>query len=414
MGAGGRWAIAGNAALMLCCCVALPFVASGQSLQGRFVTPKSTYLVGEPIFVTYDLANAGRKSVWIDSRLGDPCFDQSPITVENASRARHRWKTALDCGPVLTVGSCLFSQVEIKPSQTHSGRIYANHYYQLDQPGIYAIGIDWNVRVSDGPIPSFSAETVEVMGEVDIQVEQGTEPELESAFQPVLKDLASTDFERRWQALQAVTEQAQPFFEQTILDLSKNPGDVWAAIEGLYRINTRQTRSRLADLAEHGDNGGSEDGIRAQAIQALAATGDTDYLPLIFHLARTLKEYEQVVAIESAGLLGGDQAVPFLLDFIRSPDPVVRGAAVLGLAGTASRNAIGPLIEEIGDPDANVRQNTNSALTQLTHRSVSQNTSPAGADPALTFPIWYNWWLTQGRNATVYDPTDCAEPTPLN
>jgi HEAT repeats len=410
MAARGRWAIIKNVAFMLCFCIVLPTIASGQSLQGRFFTPKSTYLVGEPIFFTYKLANTGRKPVWIGSRLGDPCFDQSPITVENASPARHRWKTALDCGPIGIAGDCLSSEVEIKPGRMHSGLIYANHYYQLDQPGIYEIGIDWNVSVSDGPIPSFSAGKVELMGNIVIRVVQGSESELESVFQPVLRDLASTDFERRGQTLQAVTEQAQPFFEQTILDLSKNPGDVWAAIEGLYRINTPQTCSRLADLAEHG----SEDGIRGQAMQALAATGDTGYLPLLFRLARTLKGYEQGEAIESAGLLGGDKAVPFLLNFLHSPDPLVRGAAVVGLAGTASRNAVGPLIQETQDPGANVRQSASLALTQLTHRSASHGPSAAGAGPGLTYQKWLNWWLTQGRNATIYGPTDCAEPQPLN
>lgn len=408
MGAQGRRAVTLNVAFILSCCAGLPFVASGQTLQGRFYTPKSTYLVGEPIFVTYELTNKDQKSAWVDSRLGGPCFDQSPITVENASPARHRWKTALDCGPIGIAGDCASGEVEIKPSQTHSGRIYANHYYQLDQPGIYEIGIDWNVPVSHGPIPSFSAGTVELTGDVVIRVVQGTESELEAAFQPVLRDLASADFERRGPSLQAVTEQAQPFFAQTVLDLSRNPEDVWAAIEGLYRINTPQTRSRLADLAEHGD---SENGIRAQAMQALAATGDTGYLPLFFRLARSVKGYEQSMALEGAGLLGGDEAVAFLLNFLHSPDPLVRGATVLGLAGTASRNAIAPLIQETRDPAANVRWNANFALTQLTHRSVSQ---PAGADPALTYQTWVSWWLTQGRNAAVYGPTECAEPTPLN
>lgn len=409
MGARGRWGIARNAALMLCCCLALQLPVSAQSLQGRFFTPKSTYLVGEPIFVTYELLNTGRMPVWVDSRLGNPCFEQSPITIENASPARHRWKTALDCASGIG-GDCASGEVEIKPSQTHSGRIYVNHYYQLDLPGIYEVDIDWHVPVADTPGLWTSAGKVELMGNIDIRIVQGTEPELESAFQPVLRDLANTDFERRGQSLQAVTEQAQPFFAQTVLDLSKNPSDVWAAIEGLYRINTPQTRSHLADLAEHGN----EDGIRVWAMQALAATGDTGYLPLFFRLARTLKGHEQGMAIESAGLLGGDKAVPLLLNFLDRSDPLVRNAAVRGLAGTASRKAIVPLIQEMRDPDANVRQSASSALTQLTHRSASQDASAARTDPASSFQKWVNWWLSEGRNATVYGPTECAEPTPLN
>lgn len=394
----------------ICLCLGLPCFASAQSLHGRFFTPKSNYLVGEPVFVNFEFVNKGHRPVWISGHFGDPCFEQSPITVDEASPVRHRWKTALDCGPVFIGGSCLSSDVEIKPNQSHSGRIFINHYYQLDQPGDYEVKIDRNVYVRDTPIPSGRFVPVEMMGTVDIQVEQGTEQELESAFQPVLKDLASTNFQRRWQDVQAVTDLAQPFFEQTILGLSKNPSDVWAAIQGLYKINTPRARGRLADLDEHSN----QDGIRERAMRALAAMGDKEYLPLFFRLARTLKGYEQEVAIESAGLLGEGKAVPFLVGFLRSPDPQVRGAAVIGLAGTGSRNAIGPLIQETRDPEANVRRDASLALTQLTHRSATEGPSSAGADPGLTYQKWLNWWLTQGRSAATYGPTDCAEPTPLN
>lgn len=409
MGAWGQRGMAVNVPFMLCLCTILPSIALGQSLQGRFFTPKSTYLVGEPIFVAFELINNGHGPIWIDSRLSDPCFEQSPIKVEGASRARREWKTALDCGPIGYGGSCLSSEIQIKPNQSHSGRIFVNHYYQLGQPGIYEIRIDWTIPVFDGPIPTAPAGRVELMGDIDIRVVQGTQQELESAFQPVLSALSSVDFERRRQDVQALTDLAQPFFEQTILDLSKNPGDVWAAIKGLYKLNTKRSRDRLADLAEHGN----DDGIRERAMQALAATGDTEYLPLFLRLARTRKGYEQGVAIESSGLLGGDKAVPFLLDFLRSPDSLVRGAAVLGLAGTASRKAIGPLIQETRDPAANVRHDANLALTQLTHRSVSRNHWPSGTNPGLNYQKWLNWWLTQGRKAAAFGPAECAEPTPL-
>jgi HEAT repeats/PBS lyase HEAT-like repeat len=410
MGARSRGPIVKKTAFLIWSCFAMPLVASGQSLQGRFFTPKSTYLVGEPIFLTYELANTSSKPVYISSRVGNPCFERSPITVEDASPARREWTTALDCGPVGYGGSCLSSEIEIKPNQSHSGRIFVNHYYQLDQPGIYEIRTDWNIPIAGRPIPSAPAGTVELMGDVDIRVVQGTEQELESAFQPILRDLSSADLERRRQDVQAITDLAQPFFEQTILDLSKNAGDVWAAIKGLYKLNTERSRDWLAELAEHSES----DMIRERAMRALAALGDEHYLPLFFRLARTLKGFEQVVAIESTGLLGRGKAVPFLISFLRSSDPLVRGAAVRGLAGTANRNAIGPLIQETRDPGANVRHDASLALTQLTHRSVSHGPSSAGPNPGLTYQKWLNWWLAQGRTATIYGPTECAEPTPLN
>ena len=410
MGARCQGEIARKMAVIICSWLLLPAHPLGQNLKTRFFTPKSTYLVGEPIFVTYEFSNDGNKPVWVSSRFGDPCFEQSPITVADATPGRHGWETALNCGPTGYGGSCLSSRVEIKQGQLHPGRIFVNHYYLLDQPGNYEIRIDRNVSVTTGPIPSVPGETVEVMGNVDIQVVNAAKWELESAFQPFLKDLASPDSERRSQGVQAVTEMAQPFLEQTILDLSRNPSDVWASIEGLYKINTAKARDRLAELARH-DN---QDGVRERAMQALAALGDKQYLPLFFRLARNLKGYEQNLAIESTGLLGGDGAVQFLSSFLGSPDPQVRGAAVQGLAGTSSRTAVAPLIRELRDPDANVRNVVNAALAQLTHRSTASNAPDFAPNPGLDFQKWLGWWLEHGRNATIYGPTDCAEPIPLS
>ncbi|MCL5006329.1 MAG: HEAT repeat domain-containing protein [Acidobacteria bacterium] len=378
-------------------------------MKARFFTPKHTYLVGEPIFVTYEFINNGQNPVWVDTRFGDPCFGPYPLTVEGASRA-HEWETALNCAPTGNGGSCLSTNVEIKPGQAHSGRIFVNHYYQLDQPGTYEIRIDREVPVLLHPIPSAPASTVEVMGVLDIRIVPGTEDQLKGAFQPVLKDLNSTNSEIRWQAVQAVTKLAQPFLQQAILNLSKKPNDVWAAIEGLYKLNTPQDRERLAQLAEHGETNAT----RERAMRALAALGDKHYLPLFYRLARSLKGYEKGVAIESAGLLGGSQAVPFLSSFVGSHDPAVRMAAIRGLAGTASRSALVPLILQIRDRDPSVREVAGAALVQLTHLSTSSNFWAPVPNPALTFQKWHDWWLVNGFRAPIYGPNDCAEPKPLN
>lgn len=211
------------------------------------------------------------------------------------------------------------------------------------------------------------------------------------------------------QAVQAVTELAQPFLQQTIFNLSKNPTYIWAAIEGLYTLNTHQDRARLAQLAEQGKT----DMIRERAMRALAALGDKLYLPLFYRLAHSLKGYEKGVAIESAGLLGGSQTVPFLSSFLVSHDPVVRMAAIRGLAGTASRSALAPLIVEIRDRDPNVREVASAALVQLTHLSTSSNFWAPVPNPALTFQKWNDWWLSSGYSAPIYGPSDCSEPKRL-
>ena len=149
-------------------------------------------------------------------------------------------------------------------------------------------------------------------------------------------------------------------------------------------------------------------------MQALAALGDKHDLPLFYRLSRNLKGNEQCVAIESAGLVGGDRAVPFLSSFLRSHDPAVRLAAIRGLAGTASHGALAPLILEIRDPDPDVRQIVNAALAQLTHLSTSSNALDFVPNPTATFETWRAWQIANGSHAPIYGPTECAEPTPIN
>jgi len=408
MGALGRGATARNIACILCSWLLLPCLALGQSVEGRFFTPKGTYLVGEPIFVNFEFANNSHKPVWVDSRFGQPCFGRENITVVGAQRAWQGWIMALGCYGGWA-GSCLGGVTEIKPGQTHSERIFVNHYYQLDQPGTYEVRIARTVTTYNQGRFSDSGSPIKATADFDIQLVQGTEEELKAVFQPVLKDLVNTNNERRWQAIQVVTELAQTFLEQTVINLSKSPEDVSAAIEGLYKLNTPQARERLAELTEQG----KMEATRENAMQSLAALGDKHYLPLFFRLARCLKGGEQGVAIESAGLLGGSQAVPFLSSLLDSHDPAARMAAIRGLAGTASRSAVSPVILEIRDPDPNVRQIAGAALAQLTHLSTADNALASVPNPALTFEKWHDWWLANGFRAPIYGPTDCAEPKRL-
>lgn len=409
MEARGRGVIVGKSAVIICFCLLLPILALGQGMNARFFTPKSTYLVGEPIFITLEFTNDSPRTVWIEPKFGRPCLGENKITIEGAKRTRHGWKTALDCGGGIG-GSCGSAESGIRPGQAFSGRIFLNYYYQLDQPSAYEVRIQREIPVFNQENPGIPTTTVEASADFDIQLAQGSEEELKAAFEPVLRELESGDAEKKWQAIQAVTEMAQPFLQQTIIDLSKNRTEVGAAIEGLYKLNTSKARDRLAELTQYGET----DTTREGAMQALAALGDRHYLPLFFRLAKSLNGYARNIAIESTGLLGGSRAVPFLSSLIDNQDPTVRMAAIRGLAGTAKRGALVPLILEIRDPDPNVRQVANAALAQLTHLSASRHAWALVPNPAATFQKWHDWWLANGFRAPIYGPTDCTQPKLLN
>jgi hypothetical protein len=67
-----------------CLCAMWTGIAPGQSLTGRFFPKKQTYLVGEPVFVDFEIVNSGEQSAGIESRMGEPCTGLDSIEVVRA------------------------------------------------------------------------------------------------------------------------------------------------------------------------------------------------------------------------------------------------------------------------------------------------------------------------------------------
>src|SRR5690348_10711418 len=118
----------------------LPAVAFGQGLTGRFYPGKDTYLVGEPVFIVFELINNSQQSVWVDDRLGQPCLTDDTIKVEGAKPAWYGWTTGLNCSRGIG-GSCASGLMEVKPGEHQAGRILLNDLYDLDTPGTYEVKI---------------------------------------------------------------------------------------------------------------------------------------------------------------------------------------------------------------------------------------------------------------------------------
>jgi len=169
-----------------------------------------------------------------------------------------------------------------------------------------------------------------------------------------------------------------------------------AANEDIIEPDTPVRRQIIEAIAKVAD-GGSSIEARANAIRALGILRARDALPvllealrskdsrLIFEalialqkirdrsaadrvafLVRDLDERVQLAAIETAGLLGSKEAVPSLLRVLDSPrNKRVRRAAVLALAQIAPPEARNQFLALLGDPDESIRAAAAEGLGRL-------------------------------------------------
>ncbi len=380
----------------------------GQSLAGRFYPEKERYFVGEPVFIDFEITNYGDQPVWIDGRMGEPCIEPDQIEVVGAKYHGFGSDTSFGCfGGV--GGSCASNDGELKPGDEHVGRIFLSARFSLDHARTYRVQARRRVPVSASAAPTLPpSTTTEFSSDFPITLVQGSDEELKAAFQPYIKGVNSPDALTQSEAIWAITETAPPFLEDVILRLADQPNRATAAIWGLRRLNTTRAKQKLAELAEHP----RYDLLRQAAIQALAETRDRSYLPVLIRAARSSNDGDRVLAVQGAGLLGGDDAVPFLISMLLDSDTYVRVAAVRGLGLTASRPAVTTLIGALQDTETEVFQAAAISLAELTHYSIT--TAPWAEIPSADeYRRWHDWWLRNGLTAPIYTTDKCTEPQPL-
>jgi hypothetical protein len=376
-------------------------------IEGSFYPEKTTYLIGEPIFVILKIVNASKQAGWVSFKGIDSAC-QIKLEVPGAKSTRESW----GCG---IGGDCLQGSAGIQPGQVDSTRHLLNHDFFLDQAGKYEVRGTARIGLRETDrFDSPEISEIEVSNTFKISLVNGNESKLRAAFAPLVAQLASQDFKARAEAVAAITDTAPPFLENVLIDLSKT-NDVYAAIQGLRKANTTKTRQALGDLAEHG----SDSSIRMEALRNLARTGDRSYLSLLLRLVKTTTESDtRTVAAEAAGDLGGERATPELLPFVASADASARLAGAVGLGHTVDRTAVPVLISLLLDSDSNVRENAAGGLFLLTHRAVFLGDQMADMkDPQAgiaAYQRWSHWWSTNGGRAAIHGMADCDSPEPLH
>jgi hypothetical protein len=380
---------------------------SAQVVEVRFATEKSTYLVGEPIYVVLSVSNNGIDPIWVDFGPTNMLCQNFIIEVPGADSAREQW----GCGSGASCGGSLW---EVAPGKTTAVRQLLNREFRLQRPGTYVIRARTSVNVrsqdlwSSPPVDEF-----QVSDNLNIEVQVGIEGQLQAAFQPIVDDLASTDLNRRREAAVAITETAPPFLEDVLIELARTNYGV-EAMTALRKANTQKTRDELARIATANDN----QIVRVEAIRNLGLTGDEAYLPTLLQLMKSTDIQIQGAAAEAIANLSGATAVPAITVLLSNVDVQRRQAGANGLEYTHAREAVPILIGLLLDPDASIRQTAVSGLWLLTHRVAFDGNQWADVTTTQSasnvHQRWVSWWKSQGKRIEIHGMNDCTGPESLD
>lgn len=380
---------------------------SSQAVEARFTTDKSTYILGEAAYVILSVSNNTNDPIWVGFGPTNIFCQNFLIEAPGLDSASEQW----GCG---TAGSCGRSLLKVDPGRITTVRQLLNREFRLQRSGTYVIRPHTIITVRTQDLmsaPQLDEFTASDNLTIDVQV--GVEGQLQAAFQPIVKELASTDLNRRGDAAAAIIETAPSFLEDVLIELAgTNYG--FAAMTALRKADTQKTRDALARIATEGDN----QSFRVEAIRNLGRTGDGAYLPALLQLMKSTDIQIQSAAAEAAANLGGSTVIPAITVLLSSADVERRQAGANGLEYTRAREAVPILIGLLFDSDASIRQTAVSGLWLLTRRVAFDGnqwadvTAPRAANNV--HQRWVDWWKSQGKGIEIHGMADCAPPESLD
>jgi hypothetical protein len=394
-------------ALLVCL---LYFLLSGTAfaqLQGHFSLEKDQFIVGEPVYLRFDLTNQGKEPVqFLQGSRYFFCGGYG-IEVSNAPPLQH---SSCDYG---TGGSCIAGMQIVAPGETRHETLLLNFEHDLSKPGDYDVHAVWAAnygpKTEGFPIPA-GGQQIKVEEHLRVRLLDANGENLEPLFQPYIAGLAAQDEEQRIEAARVIGSLAPPFLEDTMVSMLDIPAARSFALRGLKKLNTAHSREVLAGIVQSTTSYSYE---KEQIIKYLADMGDKRYFPLLLDIAQKQPPNQARDYVLAAARLGGEDAMPFMKSLLGDSDPFSSGNGLMGLSETGSRSAIPILIELLNSQNSDVGTLALTGLRQLTHRSPFLDGQIYQEFPSRLYPSWMRWWMLNGNSAAVYGPQQCGEILPL-
>jgi hypothetical protein len=325
-------------------------LAGGASAQveGRLYLDRANYLVGEPVYLNFELTNKGSEPIQFSSGNSYSFCGGYEIHVSRGAPIPN--ESCMDGFG----GSCIGVAWVVAPREIRKDKVLVNYEHDLSKPGLYSVHA--SRTLSYGP-PTESwpnkANEVEfkIEAEFQIQVDVGDDATLVPMFQPFVADLSSKDEERQREAARVIGSLAPPFLEDAIISMANSPASRPFALMGLRHLNTTRSRETLASIVQ-ADSGYSYE--REQAIKDLSEMGDKKYFPLLLEEAKKWEPNQARDYVLAAAKLGGEDAMPYVVSLLGSSDPFSRANGVMALPQTGSCQAVPLLIEVLKNPDTDL------------------------------------------------------------
>jgi len=383
--------------------LALSANAAVAQLVSEITMEKVRYAVGEPIYVRFTLTNVGKEP---EQFMVGSAYSMCSGHSIQVSRGRPLQHSSCDTG---VSGSCISGQRVVGPGESYADTVLVNYEHDLSEPGSYAIQALQVVRYgpkTDEIVHQANGPEVREERVFEIVVVGGNEAEQVVNLQPYVSQLNSKDEETRMEAARVIASTAPKSMEDTLVAMLKIPAAHGLALEGLRRINTEKARAALAEIVK---NTKEYSWDKERAIRFLGEMGDKSYFALLQGVAEATPPNQARDYVWAAAELGGDDAMPFVMELLSSKDPFSRGNGVMALPRTGSRSAVPVLIELLRGGNEDVGVLASNGLIRITHRSPFPQQEWGGAAPGETYGEWKRWWSAEGASAKLYGPGECGE-----
>ena len=385
------------ATLLIC----LTANAAGQ-ISGKFYLEKSTFAVGEPAFLYFEVTNDGNDPVNI--LKADPYSFCSGyrIKLQGGSDSNK------SCSPYGVAGSCMSSDVPLAAGKKYVERLLLNFEHDLNSPGEYSVEVALAFPSASAKLEYYAApkDTLEVRDTLRFTVDSNATLESKT-LQPWVEQLRSSDPSKRQEAARTLASIAPPQLEDTLLTFADVAEFQPFAPLAFHRLNTARSMAALASLVKKAQPGSNE---HSDSARYLADSGDQQWFPLLQEVA--IENAQNSIYPDYAATLGGEKMLPTLVSLANGPDRrFAAGCAVMAMGFTGSRAAVAILVELLKNPDPDIADRARYGLRLLTHRAVSLDNSD---NPQSSYVEWSRWWVLEGDSAPIYKPNDCGEVTQLH
>jgi hypothetical protein len=368
--------------------------ASAQ-FEGRFYLDKDTYQTGEPVYLYFDLTNNGTAPIGgVAGSIYSICGGYR-IEISNDPSV-----DISSCSPIGIGASCAAGAWAVAPGESRHEKILLNYEHDLSKAGIYSVRASRTLGSTQEKIES----------SFHIVLRDGNPDNLVLTFQPYVADLHSKDEELRREAARAIGSLAPPFLEDTILSMLDSAATRPFALIGLRHLNTSRSREALAKIVQ-GTSGYSYE--KAQSIKFLSEMEDKRYFSLLLDEAKMQEPNQARDYVLAASQLGGEDAMPYVTSLLGSSDPFSRANGIMALPLTGSRNAVPVLIDLLRSADVNVAQIASIGLIRLSHRSPYEAGHWFSNSPSDEYSDWTSWWRVRKNDAPMYGPSQCGKIEPL-